>query len=137
MSSSCITAESSVMSTSKEDGDDDDDAHSDTLHVPGVLANGGLKQPAPCETPKKRTLLHNLDFYQANVVSAKLPFADNHFDFVKQRLVTAAFTLADWKRVMAELVRVTKPGGYIELLEIDYNTHNLGPNGRKWERDRK
>ncbi|KAL0139208.1 hypothetical protein V8B55DRAFT_1521864 [Mucor lusitanicus] len=124
MSSSCITAESSVMSTSKEDGDDDDDAHSDTLHVPGVLANGGLKQPAPCETPKKRTLLHNLDFYQANVVSAKLPFADNHFDFVKQRL-----------RVMAELVRVTKPGGYIELLEIDYNTHNLGPNGRKWERD--
>ncbi|KAL9543450.1 hypothetical protein MBANPS3_008109 [Mucor bainieri] len=134
--SSCITAESSVMSTSKED--DDEDAHSDTLHVPVVRINGELKQPsapAPCETPKKRTLLHNLDFYQANVLNAKLPFADNHFDFVKQRLATASFTLADWKRVMTELVRVTKPGGYIELLEIDYNTHNLGPNGRKWERE--
>ncbi|KAK4515850.1 uncharacterized protein ATC70_010808 [Mucor velutinosus] len=134
--SSCMTVESSVMSTSKEENDDD--AHLDTLHVPLLLVNGEPKQPsapAPCEAPKKRTLLHNLDFYQANVVNAKLPFADNHFDYVKQRLVTASYTLADWKRVMAELVRVTKPGGYIELLEIDYNTHNLGPNGRKWERE--
>jgi len=137
--SSSITAESSSMiSTSKEE---DNDQHQDALHVPVLLVNGELQQPppppppAPCETPKKRALLHNLDFYQVNVVNAKLPFADNHFDFVKQRLVTAAFTTADWKRVMAELVRVTKPGGYIELLEIDYNTHNLGPNGRKWERE--
>ncbi|CAO3626258.1 unnamed protein product [Mucor fragilis] len=139
--SSCMTTESSVMSASRgEDDDDDADVHQDTrLPVPVVLVNGQSKQPsapaAPCEAPKKRTLLHNLDFYQANVVDAKLPFADNHFDFVKQRLVTASFTLADWKRVMAELVRVTKPGGYIELLEIDYNTHNLGPNGRRWERE--
>lgn len=84
-------------------------------------------------TPKLRRLLSNLDFYQINIVDGKLPFPDNHFDFVKQRLVTASFTLADWKRVMEELVRVTKPGGYIQLLEIDYNTFNLGPNGRAWE----
>lgn len=85
------------------------------------------------ETPEHRKLLPNLDFYKISIVSGRLPFPDNHFDFVKQRLVTASFTLADWKRVMEELVRVTKPGGYIQLLEIDYNTFNLGPNGRAWE----
>ncbi|KAG2211641.1 hypothetical protein INT47_008738 [Mucor saturninus] len=83
--------------------------------------------------PKHRKLLRNLDFYQTNVVDGGLPFPDDQFDFVKQRLVTASFTLADWKRVIEELVRVTKPGGYIQLLEIDYNTFNLGPNGKAWE----
>lgn len=85
---------------------------------------------------KHRKLLPNLDFYQVNVIDAKLPFEDNQFDFVMQRLVTASFTVSDWKNVLAELVRVTKPGGYIQLLEIDYNTFNLGPNGRKWETTR-
>ncbi|KAI9273884.1 hypothetical protein EDC94DRAFT_111997 [Helicostylum pulchrum] len=80
-----------------------------------------------------RKLLANLDFYQMNVLDAKLPFQDNQFDFVKQQLVTASFTVADWKRVMEELVRVTKPGGFIQLVEIDYNSFNLGPKGRKWE----
>lgn len=80
-----------------------------------------------------RKLLANLDFYQMNVLDAKLPFQDNQFDFVKQQLVTASFTVADWKRVIEELVRVTKPGGFIQLVEIDYNTFNLGPKGRKWE----
>lgn len=82
---------------------------------------------------KHRKLLRNLDFYQTSIVDGQLPFPDDHFDFVKQRLVTASFTLADWKRVIEELVRVTKPGGYIQLLEIDYNTFNLGPNGKAWE----
>lgn len=80
-----------------------------------------------------RKLLPNLDFHRMNAIDAKLPFEDNSFDFVKQRLVTSSFTVADWKRVIEELVRVTKPGGYIELVEIDYNTFNLGPEGRKWE----
>lgn len=85
---------------------------------------------------KHRKLLPNLDFYQVNVIDVKLPFEDNHFDFVMQRLVTASFTLSDWKNVISELVRVTKPGGFIQLLEIDYNTFNLGPNGRNWESTR-
>lgn len=89
------------------------------------------QQPQPPLNYRK--LLANLDFYQMNVLDAKLPFQDNQFDFVKQQLVTTSFTVADWKRVMEELVRVTKPGGFIQLVEIDYNTFNLGPKGRKWE----
>jgi hypothetical protein len=134
--SSSVTVESSVISTSREEEEeeeehDDGDRDAKILEIPLLLVNDEIQKS--CETPKKRKLLSNLDFYQANVVNAKLPFEDNHFDFVKQRLVTASFTVSDWKHVMSELVRVTKPGGYIELLEIDYNTYNLGPNGRKWE----
>jgi hypothetical protein len=96
-------------------------------------------EESPDVTPdiKHRKLLPNLDFYQVNVIDVKLPFEDNHFDFVMQRLVTASFTVSDWKKVITELVRVTKPGGIIQLLEIDYNTFNLGPNGRRWESTRK
>ncbi|ORE20377.1 hypothetical protein BCV71DRAFT_85580 [Rhizopus microsporus] len=83
----------------------------------------------------KRCLLKNLDFYQVDVTQEKLPFQDDEFDFVKQRLVTASFTLDNWKSVLQELIRVTKPGGYIELIEIDFSTCNLGPRGSKLEMD--
>ncbi|KAG1323495.1 hypothetical protein G6F62_009631 [Rhizopus arrhizus] len=85
--------------------------------------------------PKKRHVLKNLDFYRVNVIDEKLPFEDGQFDFVKQRLVTASYTKEDWKRVMLELVRVTKPGGLIGLLEIDYKTCNLGPKGTQFEKE--
>lgn len=85
----------------------------------------------------KRCLLKNLDFYQVDVTQEKLPFQDDEFDFVKQRLVTASFTLDNWKSVLQELIRVTKPGGYIELIEIDFSTCNLGPRGSKLEMDSK
>ncbi|CEI89233.1 hypothetical protein RMCBS344292_03599 [Rhizopus microsporus] len=83
----------------------------------------------------KRCLLKNLDFYQVDVTQERLPFQDDEFDFVKQRLVTASFTLDNWKSVLQELIRVTKPGGYIELIEIDFSTCNLGPKGSKLETD--
>jgi ubiquinone/menaquinone biosynthesis C-methylase UbiE len=85
----------------------------------------------------KRCLLKNLDFYQVDVTQERLPFQDDEFDFVKQRLVTASFTLDNWKSVLQELIRVTKPGGYIELIEIDFSTYNLGPKGSKLETDSK
>jgi SAM-dependent methyltransferase len=104
----------------------------------GHLFINGVAAPEvtpPSSSVVKRQLLKNLEFYQANVVDDGLPFPDNHFDFVKQHLVTTSFTITSWKKVMTELVRVTKPGGFIQLLEIDYNTFNLGPKGKKWEAD--
>jgi ubiquinone/menaquinone biosynthesis C-methylase UbiE len=46
-----------------------------------------------------------------------LPFPSNHFDFVHQRLVYAGVPAGKWLPLIAELVRVTKPGGYVELVE--------------------
>src|SRR5579884_1268024 len=47
-----------------------------------------------------------------------LPFADHTFDFVHQRLLGAALPASSWSYTISELVRVTRPGGYIEVLEV-------------------
>ncbi|HEX6818049.1 MAG TPA: class I SAM-dependent methyltransferase [Ktedonobacterales bacterium] len=58
----------------------------------------------------------NYVYVQGNVLEG-LPFPDATFDFVHQRLLVAAIPEARWPSVVAELLRVTKPGGWVELLE--------------------
>ncbi|KAG1471459.1 hypothetical protein G6F56_002106 [Rhizopus delemar] len=83
--------------------------------------------------PSRRSLFKNLEFHQVNVKKEKLPFPDNQFDVVKQRLSTASLTKEHWKTILLEMIRVTKPGGYIELLEIDHSTRDLGPKAKQLE----
>jgi SAM-dependent methyltransferase len=47
-----------------------------------------------------------------------LPFADDRFDFVHQRLLAAGLPISVWPAVVADLVRVTRPGGWVELVEM-------------------
>lgn len=54
-----------------------------------------------------------------------------------QRLSTPAYTSDQWNNVVAEMVRVTRPGGYVQFIEIDYNAQGLGPAGRAWQEKRK
>ncbi|CAG8552550.1 21542_t:CDS:2 [Cetraspora pellucida] len=68
----------------------------------------------------------NVKFRQANVLSG-LPFEDETFDFVYMRFMTFAFTINDWERALKEISRVTKKGGYIELMETDFKWYNEGP----------
>jgi ubiquinone/menaquinone biosynthesis C-methylase UbiE len=65
-------------------------------------------------------------FLRANVLEG-LPFAEGTFDFVHQRLLVAAIPAANWPGVLAELYRVTRPGGWIELVECGVEGQNLGP----------
>lgn len=46
-----------------------------------------------------------------------LPFEDNIFDFVHMRLLITAIPSAQWPAVVQELVRVTRPSGWVELAE--------------------
>jgi SAM-dependent methyltransferase len=46
-----------------------------------------------------------------------LPFRRNQFDFVHQRLLVTGVPVASWQAVVADLVRVTRPGGWVELVE--------------------
>jgi SAM-dependent methyltransferase len=55
-------------------------------------------------------------YVQGNVLQG-LPFQDNRFDFVHQRFLVSGIPLAEWPRVVTELVRVTCPGGWVELAE--------------------
>ncbi|KAF9924297.1 hypothetical protein FBU30_005692 [Linnemannia zychae] len=69
----------------------------------------------------------NCRFLQHNIVLNPLPFPDNSFDYVHQRLLVAGLKSQDWIKVLQELERVTKPGGWIELVEADGYGGNNGP----------
>src|SRR5579883_890996 len=61
-----------------------------------------------------------------------LPFADNSFDFVHQRLLVAAIPVQHWPIVIYELVRVTRLGRYVELGETGFIFHNVGPSMQRF-----
>lgn len=60
----------------------------------------------------------NCDFQVASLAE-KLPFPDNFFDYIHQRLLVVALTKDGWHNCLSELYRVLKPGGYVEFKEVD------------------
>lgn len=58
----------------------------------------------------------NYTFVQGNALE-RLPFPDGSFDFVHQRLLTLAIPEAQWPGAVHELARVTRRGGWIEMVE--------------------
>ncbi len=58
----------------------------------------------------------NYAFVAGNILEG-LPFADASFDFTHQRLLFAAIPRPRWPQVVAELARVTRPHGWVELIE--------------------
>lgn len=59
----------------------------------------------------------NYAFVSGNVLEG-LPFADGSFDFVHMRLLVLALPHDRWPFVISELIRVTRPGGWIESVEV-------------------
>lgn len=58
----------------------------------------------------------NYHFVEGNLLNG-LPFARNTFDFVHQRFLIAALPATAWPMVIRQLIDVTRPGGWIELVE--------------------
>ncbi|CAG8581453.1 12785_t:CDS:2 [Cetraspora pellucida] len=74
----------------------------------------------------------NVRFLQSNVLDG-LPFDSNTFDFVLVRLYGTTFTERDWEdKIVNEIVRLTKPDGWVELTQIDSKYYNCGPNFERW-----
>lgn len=67
----------------------------------------------------------NERFVQGNVLEG-LPFPDASFDFVHMRLMVLALPADRWPFVVRELVRVTRPGGWVESVEYG-GERNGGP----------
>ena len=61
----------------------------------------------------------NFTFVQANLLNG-LPFADDSFDFVFQRLLVGAIPKNKWPFIINELTRVLKPGGYLEVKMLEF-----------------
>ena len=59
----------------------------------------------------------NVTFSKVNILDNGLPFKSNCFDFVHMRFMMLAFNREEWKSVIQELIRVCKPGGWIEIME--------------------
>ncbi|RIA96664.1 hypothetical protein C1645_815083 [Glomus cerebriforme] len=75
--------------------------------------------------------LMNATFLQSNILK-KLLFCDNTFDFVHMQCLTLFFTDKELEnKVLKELIRVCKPGGWIELVKLDCNHLNQGPTFKK------
>jgi ubiquinone/menaquinone biosynthesis C-methylase UbiE len=68
----------------------------------------------------------NFQFVEADALKG-LPFPEANFDFVHQRLLFLAIPAANWQLEINELARVTRPGGWIELVETELSGQNLGP----------
>ncbi|CEJ00723.1 hypothetical protein RMCBS344292_14772 [Rhizopus microsporus] len=62
----------------------------------------------------RKTMPEQLRFCTGNVVEG-LPYADNTFDFVHMRLFVLALRSDEWPKAIKEILRVTKPGGIVQL----------------------
>ncbi|GBC09797.1 hypothetical protein RclHR1_09110004 [Rhizophagus clarus] len=69
---------------------------------------------------------NNLNFIEGNIFNG-LPFSDNEFDFVHMESMTLIFTRDQWNFVLSELIRVTKSGGFIEVVEPYIISDEAGP----------
>lgn len=62
----------------------------------------------------------NVDFIVSNVLTDTLPFKDAEFDYVFARNIMFTFRKPNFESiVMKEILRVLKPGGYIEVILIN------------------
>lgn len=57
-----------------------------------------------------------------------LPLPDNCIDYIFQRDLNWSLPAHQWALLMAEYLRVLKPGGWIELVEQDAESQSSGPN---------
>jgi hypothetical protein len=78
------------------------------------------------DIPRSTSTPLNYQFQRGNLLTG-LPFADHSFDYVHQRLLVAAIPQDKWSWVIRELKRVTRPGGWLELVEAGTTFHQPGP----------
>ncbi len=71
----------------------------------------------------------NYTFRQENILQG-LRFPTESFDFVHQRLMLLAVPSVAWPQIIRELVRLVRPGGWLELVEGDLGAKPLGPAGQ-------
>ncbi|RIA99018.1 S-adenosyl-L-methionine-dependent methyltransferase [Glomus cerebriforme] len=79
-----------------------------------------------------KDLTPNSKFLQVNSLLDPLPFEDNCFDYVHCRNANMDFSTFQWKdQIIPEMIRITKPDGFVEHCEVDEHHVNEGPIMRK------
>ncbi|GAB5589637.1 hypothetical protein Unana1_04537 [Umbelopsis nana] len=62
----------------------------------------------------------NTEFHIGDILDGLPMFADNSFDLVQMRNFASVLKADQWISTLRELKRVCRPGGMIQLLEVDY-----------------
>jgi ubiquinone/menaquinone biosynthesis C-methylase UbiE len=83
--------------------------HANVIGIDVVLPSA----EEPAEPPARPA---NHTFLAGNILEG-LPFPDRNFAFVHQRYMIGAIPRDQWPPVVRELMRVTRPGGWVELVE--------------------
>jgi ubiquinone/menaquinone biosynthesis C-methylase UbiE len=65
-------------------------------------------------------------YVRGNVMQG-LPFMDDRFDFVHERLLVSGVPVSHWPSLVEDLARVTRPGGWVELVEVPWEIERAGP----------
>jgi SAM-dependent methyltransferase len=58
---------------------------------------------------------------------ARLPFKDNSMDYVHQRMMLVLYPNHSVDTLFKDILRVTKPNGWIEMVEPELNPKSAGP----------
>lgn len=88
------------------------------IHLPDTQVIAIDLQTPPNDLPNSSAIRPpNYRYLPANLLET-LPFEDETFCYVHMRLMIAAIPREAWGMVIAELKRVTKKGGWIELVEV-------------------
>ncbi|KAI9495908.1 S-adenosyl-L-methionine-dependent methyltransferase [Zychaea mexicana] len=84
--------------------------------------------------PPEQTLasLKNLRFVRTDI-HERWPLTDAAVDLIFQRNMGPHVKKQQWLALLQEMYRVLKPGGYVELLELDPCHHNPGPVQKTFE----
>ncbi|CEP07129.1 hypothetical protein [Parasitella parasitica] len=83
------------------------------------------RQPSfPHDIKPKNCSFKLFDISQSIV---KLPFMDNSVDYIFQRDLNWDLSESTWLPLVDEFFRILKPGGWIELVEPDIETHSTSP----------
>ncbi|KAI9315764.1 S-adenosyl-L-methionine-dependent methyltransferase [Dichotomocladium elegans] len=71
----------------------------------------------------------NCEFKIHNITHSP-PFPENYFGYIHQRLLTLGLPAKDWPQVLKYHFETLKPGGWIELTEVSYESllDHAGPN---------
>lgn len=85
-------------------------------------------EEVPTEQKRPRKYL----FQQGNVLYPGLPYGNESFDFVHMRLLAMGIPTYKWAPIIQELLRVTRPGGWVELVETGNTIFPEGPLTRQY-----
>ncbi|CAB5384765.1 unnamed protein product [Rhizophagus irregularis] len=70
----------------------------------------------------------NVEFIKSKTLNDKIPFENNFFDFIFVHSAILWYSSSQWKEIIIpELIRILKPGGYLEIMEAEIKLYGEGP----------